>query len=281
MRRGRWSDYDTRWLENCYGGCSEAALVQRFRRPIRSIHRRATEIFSIKKSRAGAAWEAAEDERLKMCLGVSPIPTIARVLRRDEPDVRGRISALALSIRSGALTGAECARLKQIYGTRDNEMIAVILGREIDEICKSAGELALAKDKAYLKKQSSANGHHATARRETNGAAHADDKNNKNGTPGMPRWTDDKIAVLREIYPNNSNVDVAKMLGKSSKSIMSKAHDLDIKKSAEFLAKMGRINVGKRYESNGKAKHQLNPPPPPRAAEPRPPEREERAAGNE
>ena len=66
----------------------------------------------------------------------------------------------------------------------------------------------------------------------------------------MPRWSLDDIGVLREMYSGHSNLDIAKRLNRTVKSVVSKAHDLGLKKSEERLRVMGRENVRVRYDEN-------------------------------
>lgn len=73
----------------------------------------------------------------------------------------------------------------------------------------------------------------------------------RHGEPStrMPRWRAEELDVLREDYPNQSNVDLARRLGRSVKSVVSKAHHLGLSKSSDRLREMGRENVSARYAS--------------------------------
>jgi hypothetical protein len=93
----------------------------------------------------------------------------------------------------------------------------------VAEICKLADKLTLSKDKAFLSK--------------TKGRS----------STTMPRWRAEEIAVLRESYPTESNLALARRLGRSVKSVVSKAHHLRLEKSPERLREMGRENVAVRY----------------------------------
>ena len=63
----------------------------------------------------------------------------------------------------------------------------------------------------------------------------------------MPRWTDDEIVRLREIYADRDNLAVARMLGRTVTSVANKANQLGLKKSRRLLADIGRTNVAVRY----------------------------------
>ena len=81
----------------------------------------------------------------------------------------------------------------------------------------------LAKDKAFLKRARPAE------------------------TTRMPRWSEPELAELRRCYPTEPNLDIARRLGKSIKSVVSKAHSLGLRKEPSRLAQMGRENVRLRY----------------------------------
>jgi hypothetical protein len=63
----------------------------------------------------------------------------------------------------------------------------------------------------------------------------------------MPRWDSEAIEKLRQIYPTTPNLEIARQLQRSVKSVVSKAHNLGLKKEAERLREMGRENVSLRY----------------------------------
>ena len=70
----------------------------------------------------------------------------------------------------------------------------------------------------------------------------------------MPRWSDEEVVKLREMYGTGSNLEIAQALSRSVKSVVSKAHNLGLKKSSDRLQEMGRQNVNLRYrrsESEG------------------------------
>jgi hypothetical protein len=49
-------------------------------------------------------------------------------------------------------------------------------------------------------------------------------------------WTDEQIGILRDLYPRYKTEDVAVIVGHSKKKVYAKAHSLDLKKTAEFMA---------------------------------------------
>ena len=64
----------------------------------------------------------------------------------------------------------------------------------------------------------------------------------------MPRWTQEELDLLKREYATQSNLEIAQRLGRSVKSVVSKAHHLGLKKSTERLRDMGRENVSLRYQ---------------------------------
>jgi hypothetical protein len=198
-------------------------------------------------------WTATEVKELKNYLGVAEVPTIAKVLRRSETEVERKIDELRGAVVQRPWTSEDLQALKRFYGTRTDADVSLILGRPIDRVQAKAKELCLAKDKAFI-------------RRNTKG---------KGRKVRMPRWTAEEIATLRELYPDLPNLDIARRLGRSVKSVVSKASDLELQKSPERLKQMGQQNVKARYD---RAVHEAPAPAegtePTESPEVEPPERE-------
>lgn len=168
-------------------------------------------------------WTANEVQRLKEYLGVTAPEVIARLMGRPIDEVQEHITGLGRITDDSEWTRDEIFQFKRIYGTRTDDDLTRIFGRPQVEIERLAKEYALAKDKAFLRRLK---GDVATR---------------------MPRWTQAELDQLREIYPTEPNLEVAKALGRSVKSVVSKAHNLGLKKNPERLRQMGRENVSHRY----------------------------------
>lgn len=168
-------------------------------------------------------WTAREVQELKKYVGATTEDVIARVLGRTPEEVKRQVTELGRIQESGRWNQAEVADLKRIYGTRTNEDLSIILGRSVESIERQAQRLCLAKDKAFLRKLAGA----ASTR--------------------MPRWSAEEIALLEKLYPEHSNLEIAQALDRSVKSVVSKAHNLDLKKNRSRLEEMGRENVSLRY----------------------------------
>ena len=221
-RRGRWSQAEIARLREHYGLRDVATIARDLNRPVQSVKKMAAEVF--RQERRTGTWSADEVQRLKRYLGRSSEAVIAQILGRTEEEVRQRIADLDRTLIATRWTREEVAEFKRIYGTRTDEDLARVFGRPVDLVEKLATKLKLAKDKGFLRKL---NGASATK---------------------MPRWTEDELNLLKELYPAHSNLDIATKLERSVKSVVSKAHNLGLKKDKARLEEMGRQNVRLRYD---------------------------------
>lgn len=222
-RRGRWSQEEINRLRETYGLRDLATIAREMRRPVPSVQRMARQVFA-GQPRSGP-WTAPEIQRLREYLGKSAPEVIAQVLGRTLSEVNERITELGRIQKSGRWTRQEVADLKRMYGTRTDEDLARVFGRSEDSLRRMAVQLALAKDKAFVRKLAGEN------------------------TTKMPRWANAELETLREMYPKCANLDIAKALNRTVKSVVSKAHNLGLKKDEERLQEMGRANVMLRYKS--------------------------------
>lgn len=224
-KRGRWTPEELRRLEDLYGRRDDATIARELGRTVAGVRAQAQKLFA-ERQRSGP-WSAEETERLKEYIGASSTDVIARIFGRHPREVNEHIEALDAKLRTGDWTRDEVQRLRQLYGRRMDQDLARILGRPIEEIQEKAIEYALRKDKAFVRKLE---GTSATR---------------------MPRWTEQELQVLREVYPLRPNLEIAHQLKRSVKSVVSKAYHLGLKKDPERLREMGRENVALRYEEDG------------------------------
>jgi hypothetical protein len=222
-RKGPWSHREHELIRQQYGKISDQALARRLNRPLASLRTRLVRIFDGKARRTGP-WQPSELQELKDLLGRAELEVIARRLRRAQSDLENRIELLRGSVKAHPWTSEEKQQLKRDYGSRTDRVLSLILAQPVQEIAAMAAELRLSKDKTFL--------HRAE------GVAHV----------RMPRWTEEEIVRLRELYPEHRNEEIARILNRSTKSVVSKAHDLDLKKSKERLREMGQENVRLRHE---------------------------------
>ncbi len=222
VRRGRWSQAELDRLREVYGLKDDRSIARELRRPLAGVRRMAEQVFG-GRSRTGP-WTADEMLRLKRYLGASTSETIALVLGRPVDEVEERILELGRIRRSGRWSRGELSELKRLYGTRTDDDLAKVFGRSVESVRAMAADLALAKDKAFLRRVG------------------------RRGPTRMPRWTTEELATLERHYPTMPNLEIAQRLQRSVKSVISKAHSLGLRKDTERLREMGRENVRLRYQ---------------------------------
>ena len=220
-RRGRWSQAEVARLKDLYGLKDERAIARELNRPVESVRRMAQSIFPA-ATRTGP-WTPVEVRNLRKYLGGSPLDDVARILGRSVEDVRKKLEDLRATQQTGRWTQAETAEFKRLYGTRTDEDLAVIFERSLDAVHRLGVRLCLAKDKAFVRRLSGP----ASSR--------------------MPRWDPAEIEKLKSLYPVVPNLEIAQTLNRSVKSVVSKAHNLGLRKEADRLREMGRQNVSLRH----------------------------------
>lgn len=220
-RKGPWSHAEIKQLKRMYGMYSDAQIAKRLNRTPQSVKRMVHKVFT--GNPVSGPWTAAEVRDLKNCLGAAPVEKIIVRLRRSEAEVRRMIKMLRGEIRDRPWTSRDIQELKRLYGTRATEDLSLILGRSDREIDKKADELCLAKDKGFVRRKGT-------------------------GRSTMPRWQPEQIELLEKLYPDTPNLEIARIIGRTEKSVVSKAHDLGLRKSPERLREMGQQNVAVRYD---------------------------------
>jgi len=227
-KSGKLSANERALIESYYGERLLSRLALLMSRDVAFVERAAETVFPPCEDVPARPWREEDAEKLRRCLGILPVEGLARVLRRNSEDVTAKVVELkVLRKRTGAWSHADRMRLQDIYGTRPDEALAIVFRRSVRSIQKQAAELQLAKDKAYLASLRPAGSVERASR--------------------MPRWSDEELALLRKHYPDRPALEVARLLGRTRKSVVSKAHALGIRKSAKRLREMGRENVSFRY----------------------------------
>jgi hypothetical protein len=222
-RRGRWSAHEQARLKELWGLRDEAAIARELNRPLASVRKMAETVFPPRKKTG--PWTAREVHELKKYLGASNREVIARILGRPVEEIERQILELGRLKTDSEWNRREIAEFKRLYGTRTDEDLAIVFARPVAAIRELADRCWLAKDKAFVRKL---RGEAATR---------------------MPRWNEDELNLLRELYPKLANLDIAQRLSRSVKSVVSKAHNLGLKKDRERLREMGRENVRLRYDN--------------------------------
>ena len=224
-RRGRWSQSEIARLKGLYGLREEKAIARELNRPVASVRKMAEQVF--RASVHTGPWTARELVELKKYLGGTTNEVIAQILGRTAEEVQQQIGEIRRIQQAGRWTAEEIAEFKRLYGTRTDDDLAIIFGRTLEAVKRLGARYCLAKDKAFVRKLT---GSSATR---------------------MPRWAASEIERLKELYPTTANLDIAAKLNRSVKSVVSKAHNLGLKKEADRLREMGRENVSMRYKKNG------------------------------
>jgi len=220
-KRGRWSKAELERLREIYGLRDDETIAREMRRPLDSVVRMAKNLFPA-RAREGP-WTASEVLELKRYLGATTPEVIARILGRSVEEVRSQIFDLGRIRREGPWGREEIGRFKLIFGTRTDDDLARIFGRSVEEIHRLAREHGLCKDKAFTRKLQG------------------------QGATRMPRWGPEELEILRANYAERSNLELARMLGRSVKSVISRAHRIGLRKSADRLHEMGQANVRVRF----------------------------------
>ena len=218
-----WSESDLDALRTSFGQKEQSFLARELGRPVEEVRAKAEEILS--REEVSGPWSAEDVEALRRYLGGVETKLLARMLGRTLEDLETKLVELATTLEDAPLTGPELILFKRQFGTRSDEDLSIIYGRTLDRIQAEAARLCLSKDKAYM-------------RRKTSG----------NERTRMPRWTEPELQILRQLYPAESNLQIAQQLGRSVKSVVSKAHNLGLKKDKARLEEMGRQNVRLRYD---------------------------------
>jgi hypothetical protein len=208
-------------LRELYGLREEKSIARELNRPVGSVRKMAEEVFRT-APRTGP-WTARELQDLKKYFGGTTPEVIARILGRSVDEVQQQVMELRRIQSTGRWTQDEVAEFKRLYGTRTDDDLAIIFGRTLEAVKRLGARYCLAKDKAFVRKLT---GSAATR---------------------MPRWANEELQKLREFYPVSSNLDIAQKLNRSVKSVVSKAHNLGLKKEVDRLRQMGRENVSMRY----------------------------------
>lgn len=218
-----WTPDKVRSLKENFGLRDDLFLSRELGCSPRQLLAKAWEVFD--EPLKQGTWSEGDVDLLRRYIGAATPALIGRIVGRKENEVEAKIVDLARDLVDEPFSVDEVVAFKRLYGTRTDEDLALIFGRTVQSITGTATELCLSKDKAFLKR-------------------HAD----KPKPVRMPRWTKEELGQLRELYPEVSNLDIAKKLGRSVKSVVSKAHNLGLKKDKARLQQMGRQNVRLRYK---------------------------------
>jgi len=217
--RGRWSEHTINLLKRYYGRRPATWIASHIGRTVECVHRQAVKQFTTR----AVEWSALDDSivRAGLMRRASRLE-IARRLVVSQEELDRRVEALRSAALDGPLRREHEEDFKRCYpSVLDSDLIAVFAITQVN-IEEAAQRFQLRKSKGMLAPLGL--------------------------VTVMPRWTPSELTLLKREYAGTANVSIAKMLGRSVKSVVSKAHHLGLKKSEERLRSMGAENVRRRYE---------------------------------
>lgn len=222
----QWSASDkTHLLEN-FGLKDHRVLAREVGCTPEELHAEARRIYGARSVEMNSGpWSPGDVNALKRYLGAVDTDLIARMIGRSIDSIDAKLVELAADLKDDELGTRAHVDFKRLYGTRADADLALIFDRQLGVIRALSAELCLSKDKGFMRRQAG-----------------------KVGRTKMPRWSAEELDQLREIYPKASNLEIAKTLGRSVKSIVSKAHSLGLKKDKARLRQMGQQNVQLRHD---------------------------------
>ncbi len=226
LRQGAWTVQELGRLRQLlpWRGVEGAAVL--LRRTPESVRRRAVQLLT-SPPRCGE-WTMADDEAFCIAWGALEIRLVAAMLGRQTADVSRRASVLRAARRHGAWTHKEDLLLKRLFGTRSTRDLEVCMQRSTADIEVRAAQLCLHKDKHYL---------HGVAAKKASARA--------------PRWTVKEVELLRALYSDRENLEIARMMGRSVVSVANKAWQIGLHKGRQAREQIGRNNVAFRFREQG------------------------------
>lgn len=233
LKRGQWSVAELTRLREGYGRKPLSQLARELKRTKETVRQRAGQLFA-GRLRIGELTESEIVELRKM-VGIADLGTMALVLGRTESDLLRVLKGWAEADRKGRLAAWENEYLRQCYSSRADWAIRLVLGRGLPVIRRRARQMCLGKDRRIesvpvpLLEKLVVIRPHAPSR--------------------MPRWTATEIEQLENLYHDTSNLEIAKILGRSVKSVIAKANEMGLRKSVDRLRQMGRENVYRRHRA--------------------------------
>ena len=234
LKRGNWSVEELSRLRASFARRPVEQLARDLRRSVPTVRDRAARLFA-GRERAGPL-DSQDLQQLRVMVGVASVAEMALVLGRCASEVLQQLRQLAAQARSGRFAAWELAYIKEYAAKRPLWALVLVTGRSQAAIERQCKRLCLGHDKSLI----SVDLPEIEAERIVILEA---------ATPrAMPRWKPEDMETLRALYPFQPNLDVARILGRTVKSVRAKAQALGLKKCPQRLAAMGRENVRIRYE---------------------------------
>ncbi len=255
LKRGNWSVEELIKLRSQYGRRPIAHLARDLKRTEETVEQRALQMFTEHWARELGIEDPAEMdsfegregpltpsecEELRLMLGVADLETMQLVLGREVQEIEKVLVEWARKLdqqpRKGRFSGWELEYLKHAYGTRPDWALTLVLGRDVHAMRRKANELCLGKHRGVEPIELPVLEKHVVIEAQA--------------PLRMPRWTPEEVEHLRALFADRANLDIAKELGRSVKSVVAKANELGLKKTASRLRAMGRENVRIRHKKS-------------------------------
>lgn len=231
-KRGNWSVEELTKLRASFGRRPISQLVRELKRSEETILHRAQKMFAGDKK--SGPWTQEDLDSLREMVGCSELETMALVLGRSKQSVLAKLRALSKEKQKGRFTEDEILFLKTFGPSRPDWALAIAMGRDVAVLRRKAKALGLGKDKRLEE----------VPIPEMEPIVRLAPQ----PRPKMPRWSVEDCQILRERYPNVSNLQIAKALNRSVSSIVAKANELRLKKDPLRLEEMGRENAARRRD---------------------------------
>lgn len=242
LKRGNWSVEELMKLREQYGRRPLPQLARELRRTEDTVRLRAEQMFQQEwcpddedpetfEGREGPLTDA-EREQLRFMVGISDLETMQLVLGRRVEAIEEVLLEWS-RYRAGDWDEASIEFLKSTYGTRPDWALATVLGHRVAAIQAKARELCLGKDRSVVSVDLPVLEKHVVIQPQA--------------PVRMPRWTREEVDELVQVFPELPNLEIARRLGRSVKSVVAKANELGLRKSKERLREMGRENVMIRH----------------------------------
>ncbi len=242
LKRGSWSFEELAKLRASFGRRPVEQLARELRRSVAALRERAHK--SLARAERPGPLDTQDEATLAQMVGVASLDDMVLVLARAEAQIVGVLLAWRERRRGGRWTQRELAYLRVFGSKRPLWALELVTGRGARALLDRLDKLCLGFDRTMSEVPLPCLGEM--------GPGHDRDEKVVVLTPArsrrMPRWTSSDVERLRVLYPLRSNIEVARALDRSVKSVRAKALQLGLKKTKGRLEAMGRENVRLRYE---------------------------------
>ncbi|MEO0479440.1 MAG: hypothetical protein AAF196_08170 [Planctomycetota bacterium] len=220
LRRGRWTALELARVREMVPRKSLENVAERLGRTPDAVRQVLPRVFDAPR-RLGPLTES-EIELLMDGYGIYELDDLAVLCGRTAAELSREIERFGSETIDRPWSRAEQAFLRRAYGRRQDCDLALILRRHEVDVTAEAKRQGLGKDRRQIFAQ---------------------------GRP-MPRWTEPEIERLRADFADRPTREIAKLLGRSTQSVQSKAKQLGLKKSPNRRAFAARAAAEARHHDD-------------------------------